>query len=80
MEPTVQGRHVSGNTSESEEEEEDEVDACQTLTQIALGQGGYALATATGDFFGESELAGLGVEHLVSLEGGGSAGQQVRSV
>jgi len=78
VEPTVQGRHVSGNTSESEEEEEEEADACQTLTQIALGQGGYALATATGDFFGESELAGLGVEHLVSLEGGGSAGQPTR--
>lgn len=68
------GRHVSGNSSDSEEEEEDEADNCQTLTQIALGQGGYTMATNTGDFFGEAELAGLGVEHLVSLEGGTSLG------
>ena len=32
------------------------------------------MATITGDFFGDSELAGLGVEGLVSLEGGGSLG------
>ena len=33
------------------------------------------MATITGDFFGDSELAGLGVEGLVSLEGGGSLGR-----
>ena len=38
---------------------------CQTLTDIASG---YTVATITGDFFGDSELAGLGVEGLVSLE------------
>ena len=40
---------------------------CQTLTDIASG---YTVATITGDFFGDSELAGLGVEGLVSLEVG----------
>ena len=77
LEPAAGGRRVSGNTSESEEEAEEEAD-CRTLTQIALGQGGLAGTTGTMDFFGESELAGLGVEHLVSLEGGGTAGQQAR--
>ena len=57
-------------TSESEEEEE-QLDNCQTLTEIASG---YTVATITGDFFGDSELAGLGVEGLVSLEGGGGGG------
>ena len=77
LEPAAGGRRVSGNSSESEEEAEEEAD-CRTLTQIALGQGGLAGTTGTQDFFGESELAGLGVEHLVSLEGGGSVGQQAR--
>ena len=65
------------DTSESEDEEEQldrdtaAAGICQTLTDIASG---YAVATITGDFFGDSELAGLGVEGLVSLEGGGSLG------
>ena len=65
--------YVCRDTSESEEEEdqlEKENSAagiCQTLTDIASG---YTVATITGDFFGDSELAGLGVEGLVSLEGG----------
>lgn len=61
------------DTSESEEEEDpqDTAGICQTLTDIASG---YTVATITGDFFGDSELAGLGVEGLVSLEGGGSLG------
>ena len=59
------------DTSESEEEEDQQDrDACH-LADIASG---YTLATITGDFFGDSELAGLGVEGLVSLEGGGSLG------
>jgi len=61
-----QSRNVSGNTSESESESEDE--NCRTLTDIASG---YTVAASiAGDFFGDAELAGLGVEHLVSLEGG----------
>jgi len=65
--------NATRDTSESEEEEdqlEKENSAagiCQTLTDIASG---YTVATITGDFFGDSELAGLGVEGLVSLEGG----------
>jgi len=57
-------------TSDSEDDEEF-LDNCQTLTEIASG---YTVATITGDFFGDSELAGLGVEGLVSLEGGGVGG------
>jgi len=65
---------VKDGSSESEEEEES-LDNCQTLTEIASG---YTVATITGDFFGDSELAGLGVEGLVSLEGGsgGALGNQ----
>ena len=79
---TIVDTNVSGGggeTSESDEEEEEEEeeeedqqnrDACH-LADIASG---YTIATITGDFFGDSELAGLGVEGLVSLEGGGSLG------
>ena len=42
-----------GNSSESESESENE--NCRTLTDIASG---YTLATITGDFFGDAELAG----------------------
>ena len=34
LEPSLAGRHVSGNTSESEEDLEEETDNCQTLTQV----------------------------------------------
>ena len=71
---TIVDTNVSGGggeTSESEEEEDQQDrDAC-LLADIASG---YTIATITGDFFGDSELAGLGVEGLVSLEGGGSLG------
>ena len=59
------------DTSESEEEEDQQDRDASHLADIASG---YTLATITGDFFGDSELAGLGVEGLVSLEGGGSLG------
>ncbi|XP_023322719.1 GATOR complex protein WDR24 [Eurytemora carolleeae] len=69
-----QSRNVSGNSSESESESENE--NCRTLTDIASG---YTIATITGDFFGDAELAGMGVEHLVSLEGGaGGAGGEAQ--
>jgi len=64
-----QSRNMSGNTSESESESEDE--NCRTLTDIASG---YAVTSVSGDFFDDADLAGLGVEHLVSLEGGGTGG------
>ena len=60
--------HFSGNTSSSESSSDEELDNCQTLTDIASGCTASAI---TGDFFGDGELAGLGVEHLISLEGGG---------
>ena len=62
---------VAAKDGSSESEEEEQLDNCQTLTEIASG---YTVATITGDFFGDSELAGLGVEGLVSLEGGGGGG------
>ncbi len=45
----------AGNTSESESEDGEDDDNCQTLTDIASG---YTVATITGDFFGDAELAG----------------------
>jgi len=67
------GRNISGNTScsDSESDDQQEEDTCQTLTDIASGCTASAI---TGDFFGDSELAGLGVEHLISLEGGAGGG------
>jgi len=65
-------RNVSGNSSSSESStSEDEIDNCQALTDIARGCTASAIA---GDFFGDGELSGLGMEHLISLEGGGVGG------
>jgi len=47
--------NAAGNTSESESEDGQDDDNCQTLTDIASG---YTVATITGDFFGDAELAG----------------------
>lgn len=74
-------RNVSGNesrqsVSDSDSGEEEEK-KCMKLTEIATGVGSLialgGLTSITGDFFGDGELAGMGVEHLVSLEGGGGS-------
>ena len=74
---TIVDTNVSGGggeTSESEEEEEEEDQQDLAACHLADIASGYTIATITGDFFGDSELAGLGVDGLVSLEGGGSLG------
>jgi len=66
--------HSQAHSSDSEEEGQQELSS-HDLTAIAGGQTGgglskHSVTTATGDFFGEAELAGLGVSDLVSLDGG----------